>query len=163
MTTAAARPRFACDDHLGRLARWLLAAGFDTTWERRVADDVLLERCRVQDRVLLTRHRELARRAGEQGCHVASGDPMAQLDQVRRRFALDLLAHAFTRCLRCNRELEEAAPEDVEVPDAVREECDRFWRCPRCGRTYWLGGHVRRMRERFEALPELPRTTVGGT
>lgn len=49
-----AQPRFFCDDHLRRLARWLRAAGYDAAWERAIDDRALLARCRDEDRVLLT-------------------------------------------------------------------------------------------------------------
>ncbi|MFQ5844047.1 MAG: Mut7-C RNAse domain-containing protein [Planctomycetota bacterium] len=37
----------------------------------------------------------------------------------------------------------------VDVPQRVRARCDRFWRCPKCGRTDWQGDHVDHMRGRF--------------
>ena len=140
-------PRFFCDDHLRRLARWLRAAGYDAAWERAIPDGALLLRSRDEGRVLLTLDRALAERAG--GCLLPSHDPIEQLRFLVRRFGLDLLAHAFTRCPVCNEPLAEASASDVDVPAQVREACDRFWRCARCGRAYWEGDHVRNMRERF--------------
>jgi hypothetical protein len=145
----SAAVRFFCDDHLRRLARWLRGAGFDTAWERAVADRDLLARCRSEERVLLTLDRALAARAGGDACLLPSHDPLEQLRYLRRRYALDLLARAFTRCPVCNEELLPAAPAEVDVPARVREACDRFFRCPRCGRAYWEGDHVRHMRARF--------------
>jgi uncharacterized protein with PIN domain len=145
-------PRFFCDDHLRRLARWLRAAGYDAAWERAIDDPVLLARCRDEERVLLTLDRALAEHAGAAACLLPSHDPVEQLRFLARRYGLDLLAHAFTRCPVCNEPLLEAAPADVEVPARVRESCDRFWRCARCGRAYWEGDHVRNMRARFRGL-----------
>jgi uncharacterized protein with PIN domain len=141
--------RFHCDDHLRRLARWLRAAGEDVAWERAIDDRVLIRRCRDEGRVLLTLDRALAERAPDVGCLLPSHDPLVQLRFVAERYGIDLLAHAFTRCPVCNEPLEDAAPDSVAVPARVRESCDRFWRCPRCGRVYWEGDHVRHMRERF--------------
>jgi hypothetical protein len=145
-------PRFFCDDHLWRLARWLRAAGYDAAWERAIEDAILLARCRGEGRVLLTLDRALAARAGAQGCLLPSHDPLEQLRFLVLRYGLDLLARAFTRCPVCNEPLVEAP--DAEVPARVRETCDRFWRCARCGRVYWEGDHVRNMRARFrDAAP----------
>jgi uncharacterized protein with PIN domain len=144
--------RFFCDDHLRRLARWLRAAGFDVAWERAIDDDELVRRCGAEGRVLLTLDRALAARPGVDVCLLPSHDPLAQLGFLRERFGLDLQDEAFTRCPVCNTVLVEAAPDDVEVPDRVRESCDRFWRCPGCNRTYWHGDHVRHMRERFRRV-----------
>jgi len=144
--------RFFCDDHLRRLARWLRAAGFDAEWERAVDDRELLDRARAEDRVLLTLDRALAARAGDRGCLLPSHDPLEQLRYLVRRYHLDLLARAFTRCPVCNVALLEAVADEVEVPPRVRESCERFWRCPRCGRAFWEGDHVRNMRARFASV-----------
>lgn len=148
-------PRFFCDDHLRRLARWLRAAGYDAAWERAIEDDALLARSRDEGRILLTLDRALAERGG--GRPLPSHDPLEQLRFLVERYGLDLAARAFTRCPVCNEPLAEAAPEDVDVPARVRETCHRFWRCPRCGRAYWEGDHVRNMRARFEGLEGPPR------
>ena len=93
--------------------------------------------------------------AWESACLLPSHDPITQLRFVCERFGLDLRASAFTRCPVCNSALAETSPDEVEVPDRVRECCDRFWRCPGCGRTYWHGDHVRHMRERFRKITDL--------
>lgn len=142
-------PRFFCDDHLRRLARWLRAAGYDTAWEASISDAELLTRCRAEDRILLTLDHRLAAAAAGQGCLLPSHDPVLQLRHLRHRFALDLLSHAFTRCPVCNVPTELA--QEVEVPPRVRELCAEFWRCPSCARVYWHGDHVRHMTERFSA------------
>jgi uncharacterized protein with PIN domain len=145
-------PRFFCDDHLRRLARWLRAAGYDVVWEPSIPHATLLARCRDEERTLLTLDRALAARGGEAVCLLPSHDPIEQLRFLAGHYGLDLLAHAFTRCPICNEPLLEAAPGDVDVPPRVRETCDRFWRCARCGRAYWEGDHVRNMRERFRGI-----------
>jgi len=147
-----AAPRFFCDDHLWRLARWLRAAGFDTAWERAIEDGRLVERAREEGRTVLTLDRGIAERRGADVCILPSHDPLEQLRFLRQSFGLDLLASAFTRCPMCNGELRDAAPDEVEVPERVRSRCDRFWRCDGCRRTYWHGDHVRHMRDRFEAI-----------
>jgi len=50
----------------------------------------------------------------------------------------------FSRCSRCNAELEAVSPETVknEVPDYVFFTQEEFLRCRGCGRIYWKGTHV---------------------
>lgn len=151
----SAPPRFFCDDHLRRLARWLRAAGYDAGYERAIGHATMLARCREEGRVLLTLDRALAERAGAVACLLPSHDPEEQLRFLAGRYGLDLLARAFTRCPVCNEPLVEAAPGEVDVPARVRETCDRFRRCARCGRAYWEGDHVRHMRERFRGLSDV--------
>jgi Mut7-C RNAse domain-containing protein len=49
----------------------------------------------------------------------------------------------FSRCLRCNEELEEANRESLN--GRVPGEYDRFWTCRQCDHVYWQGSHWRRM------------------
>lgn len=142
-------PRFACDDHLLKLCRWLRAAGYDVTWERAIDDAALLGIARIEDRIVLTLDRGIARRRGaEERVHVlASHDPRAQLEEVARAWELDLSARAFTRCTVCNVPLEPGSGE--RAPPKVRAWCATYERCPSCDRTYWQGTHVQRLRRLF--------------
>jgi len=142
------RPRFFCDDHLRRLGRWLRAAGYDTAWESSIDDRRMLERCRREGRALVTMHRALAAATGVTVCLVPTHDSFEQLRFVRKRFGLDLLAQAFTRCPVCNVAVE--PDEGRSAPERVRSACTDFRRCPECGRIYWRGEHVVHMIERFE-------------
>ena len=139
-------PRFFCDDHLGRLARWLRACGFDCAWENPIDDGVLLRRAADEDRVVLTKDTRLA--SGEIGPHllVRSSDFREQLRAVLDAFDLDPLARAFTRCVACNGPLVEVDKASVreDVPPLSYAAFDRFWRCADCGRVLWRGSHVER-------------------
>lgn len=151
-------PRFAADSMLGGLARWLRILGYDVWYEASVEDEVLVRRALRERRWILTRDRRLPDEWRIEGVILVEADePMAQLREIVRR--LDLAPErerAFGRCPLCNRTLEPADPSDLEgrVPERVREEREVFRRCPECGRIYWEGGHVRRMRRRLSDLWE---------
>ena len=149
MSDSGARRRFFCDDHLLKLCRWLRAAGYDVAWERAIEDGALVARARTEGRIILTLDREIGRRRLAEGIvHVLSShDPEHQLAEVARTWELDLRTHAFTRCTVCNLALEADTGEDA--PPRVKARCTEYQRCPSCGRTYWEGTHVRRLRERF--------------
>lgn len=146
--------RFLCDGMLGRLARDLRLLGYDATWGD-AADDLLLRRARVEERLLLSRDRDLVAAAGPRGFRVSSNDPVEQLDEVVEALDLHPRPEAFlTRCSACNVPLE---PGVGHVPP-VEEAAPPFSHCPCCGRTYWLGTHVEEMRRRF--LPFWRRADV---
>ena len=71
---------------------------------------------------------------------------------------MDWLHAPFTRCLVDNTLLKPAGEADLlRIPDESRALPGPFRVCPRCGRVYWPGSHVRRMRrqlERWRALAE---------
>jgi len=156
---AAARdvrpPRFAVDAMLGRLARWLRVLGIDATWTADVADADLVRQALDEERWLLTRDRALAEEWSVPRIHlVASGRPLEQLREILDAFRLRGDVRLFARCSRCNAPieplpLERAAP---HVPTRVLARNERFWRCPGCGRIYWEGTHVDRMRRTLARL-----------
>jgi uncharacterized protein with PIN domain len=149
----AGEPRFAVDAMLGRLARWLRTIGCDTCWEADVDDAALVERAVAEGRWLLTRDRRLPEEWWvEQVVLIEAEEVGAQLRQVVRRFEVDWRRRLFTRCAECNALVEPASRLQVEgaVPPRILREQERFTRCPECGRVYWAGSHVARMRAWLE-------------
>ena len=143
------------DNMLGTLAKWLRVAGADCEYAEGMDDDQLLE-VTESGRVLLTRDKVLAQRCGDRGMYIASDDLEEQLVQVLTAFPDLLDVEPLSRCLVCNIEVQPVTPGEVvgSVPDSVLERHDELWMCPRCGRVYWTGTHVRNMTERLRALRE---------
>lgn len=70
------RMRFVADSHLGGLARLLRMAGFDTLYDNHYHDDDVEDLAENDDRIVLTRDRELLkRRAILHGCYIHAIDP----------------------------------------------------------------------------------------
>ncbi len=143
--------RLLCDEMLKGLCRWLRAAGYDAEQaDDGERDRDLLARARASGRMLITRDRKLMehRGAGETVCLLECNglDPCAR--ELTRKLGIDWQYRPFSRCLICNRPLEPLAPgAAASVPEDVRDR--PLFRCPRCGRIYWEGGHVRRMRRKL--------------
>jgi uncharacterized protein len=152
-------PRFAADAMLGRLARWLRVLGFDTSFEPALADADLVRLEKDEGRILLTRDRHLLRELRPVCAHdVRQDDPLDQLRELVAAIGLRAPTELFTRCLICNTLLSPPLAEQewapllppglVGIQGPVR-------RCPACGRVYWHGSHVRRMREALRrAVPD---------
>jgi uncharacterized protein len=148
-------PRFVADGHLGKLARHLRMAGFDTLWTNDWDDDAIVQIAAVQARTILTRDKGmLRRREVERGYFVRATESEAQLGEVIRALQLEPLLAPFTRCRECNVPLEEVAKDAVldRIPDKVRGFYDRFKRCPGCDRVYWEGTHFERMKGVLEKM-----------
>ncbi len=149
---------FLCDEMLWGLGRWLRAAGYDTaTAAQGLADGELLRRAGVEGRVLLTRDRALAARAGADVVVVALGseDLDAGARELRARLGIDWLRAPFTRCLVDNAALVPASNDARrDLPPKARTLGGAINICPDCGRLYWPGSHVRRMQARLEAWQE---------
>ena len=146
-------PRFVLDIHLGKLAAYLRMIGFDTLYDNRSNDEQLARISRDERRILLTRDVGLLKRgAVSHGYFVRETDSKGQLAETVRRFDLARLIRPFSRCMRCNGVLEDAAAKDVQsqLPPRAAELYHEFRRCSGCRRVYWKGGHYRRMQEWLE-------------
>jgi uncharacterized protein len=151
----SADPRFAADAMLGRLARWLRVLGYDTFYDIAVADAVLVRLADEEARLLLTRDRHLLRELRpSRSLEVRQDDPLHQLRDVVQELRLQAPRALFTRCLLCNaalRVLDRAEAQPL-LPEGVRDLPGPVRRCPECGRLYWDGSHVRRMRAAIERV-----------
>jgi len=144
---------FLCDEMLKGLARWLRAAGYDTFVALDGAPDVdLLAAAEREGRLLLTRDRRLPEAA--RTAHLIHLLPEQDLDAtamwLRQRLGVDWMLAPFTRCLVDNAPLRAAGPaKAASLPPRARALPGCVTACPVCGRLYWEGSHVRRMRQRL--------------
>jgi uncharacterized protein with PIN domain len=142
------RIRFVADAHLGGLARLLRMAGFDTIYDNTLHGDQVEVLAVEDERVVLTRDRELLKRRGiGYGCYVRALKAEAQLSEVFERLGLAERARPFTRCLHDNAPLRAIAKDLVleRLPPQVAATQDEFSTCDLCGRVYWKGSHWQRM------------------
>ncbi len=149
-------PRFVADAHLARLARYLRFAGFDTLWHNAWADAELVAIAAREQRIILTRDRDLLmHRAVDAGCYVRGEEPLAQLLDVAWRYTLDIGGgERHGRCLECNVELATVSRSEVaaRLLPGTLAGFSEFWCCPECRRVFWRGSHWRRMRAALEAV-----------
>ena len=146
-------PRFLCDEMLGKLCRYLRAAGYDTLFSNHgYPDRDLLRQCHEQGRHFLTQDRLIREHKAAQG--VAFILPQGDLDHLvtllSAHYQLDWLSHAFTRCLEDNTPLRAADAAALQrIPEDARKPGESFSYCPVCERVYWQGSHYKRMRARL--------------
>jgi uncharacterized protein with PIN domain len=155
--------RLFCDEMLGATARWLRAAGYDTMLaEPGRTDPEILDQCRGDGRILVTRDRQLAQAAAPEVRTVLliGDDPDRHAQALCEALGVDWTLAPFTRCLVDNARLEPAGANDLaRMPVSSRALPGPFRTCPCCGRVYWPGSHVRRMiaqLERWRALGSGP-------
>jgi len=140
--------RLLADGMLGRLAKWLRLLGYDTAYDNAATDPELAHQARAENRVLLTRDRELSARRGLRTLLIESEVLEEQVHEVQN--ALGPPPHpSLSRCAVCNAALEPVSPEEVadRVPPYVRRNQSDFQRCPGCGRVYWPGTHLQTMHD----------------
>lgn len=147
--------RFVADGHLGGLTRNLRLLGFDVAYRQDADDRQLLEGMVRENRALLTRDRRLLMHAiVRQGYYPRSQNADEQTIEIIRRFNLLELITPFTRCLRCNASLEEAAKAEIidKLEPLTKIHYDQFRRCPGCKQIYWSGSHFPKLQKRIEDI-----------
>jgi uncharacterized protein with PIN domain len=147
--------RFVTDGHLGGLTRNLRLLGFDVAYPKNADDRELLKVMARENRALLTRDRRLLMHGIVQhGYCPRSQNADEQTIEVIHRFDLLELIAPFTRCLRCNAPLEEAAKADVidKLGPLTKIYYEQFRRCPGCKQIYWSGSHFPKLEKRIEEI-----------
>jgi len=141
--------KFIADVMLGRLAKRLRLLGFDVLYDRTLDDNGVIRVSIEQERTILTRDTALAARPLAVN-HLIIRDDKAdeQVEQVLSAFPLLVPPAPLTRCSACNELLQPISRSDARdrVPSFVYEKGWDFLHCPGCGRTYWQGTHVKRMK-----------------
>jgi len=147
--------RFVLDVHLGKLARYLRLLGFDTLYRNDYDDAELARLASAEQRILLTRDRDLLKRAlVTHGFFVRATDPRRQIEEVLDRLDLYRAIQPFLRCSRCNGLLAAASKHQVweRLAPKIRLYIEAFWTCGQCGQVYWEGSHLPHIRRFIEAL-----------
>ena len=147
-------PKFLADIMLGSLARWLRILGYDTAYDNQIEDDEIIERCRREHRVALTRDRRLTQRSHLRGCLLIEGEELfEQIREVLQAIGQEIdLNRLLSRCLECNALLESVDKKRIrlQVPAYVFKTQSYFKRCPSCQRVYWGGTHRRNIYQRLK-------------
>lgn len=152
--------RFIADAHLGGLARLLRMAGFDTLYDNNFHDQQIEALAERENRIVLTRDRELLkRRTITHGCFVHALKPAQQFVEIFDRLDLRRSARPFSLCLLCNAPLHPVDKSQVMhlLPSSVRQCHERFSTCDICHGVFWEGSHWRRMVALLDALGIAPK------
>jgi|GEM_PF-141405 uncharacterized protein with PIN domain len=138
--------KFIVDAMLGSVARWLRLLGYDTVYERDMADWKILKISQAEHRVLVTRDKGLYHRAKKNGAECIFIQPgMNTLDTLAlivRTYRLEIDTELNgSRCVNCNGTLNLIG--------------SNKWKCSKCGKEYWKGSHWYTMRTTLIRLERL--------
>lgn len=158
---------FLADAMLGSIARKLRIFGFDTIYIAQAHDDDEILRIGIeQDRVILTADKELFKRivkVGARGVLVSGGaSELEDLVHILTKNGITSVGMngVGSRCSVCNGPLEERTSDQMKneegnnnnddvvvgVPDKVIACHNQFFQCTACGKIYWEGSHLKRIR-----------------
>jgi uncharacterized protein len=144
--------RFITDTSLELLARRMRMLGYDVASVPGARLEELFEAARRDGRTVLTLSaRRPPRYRDVPALRVARGDPAAALRALATGH--EPAGLPFSRCPQCNVALQRRTAFEAigEVPGRVLRRSPSLTYCPQCGKWYWEGTHVARLRAWLEA------------
>jgi len=150
-------PKFILDVHLGRLAKYMRAMGFDTLYRNDYSDDDIVDISNMEKRIILTRDKGiLMRNAVQRGYWVRNIRVQEQVAEVVRKLDLYNLINPFKRCMECNGPIKAVSKESVveHLEFKTKEYFNHFFRCINCNKIYWKGSHYGKMNQFIASILE---------
>jgi uncharacterized protein with PIN domain len=143
--------RFITDSSLEFLAHRLVFLGYDVAVIRGARLEELFEAGGREGRTVLTLSSRHPRRFAEVAAVVVGrGDDAGAVRAIAGSHAPT--GAPFSRCAGCNAALQRRHPIEArgEVPGRVLRSGQTLTHCPTCGKWYWEGSHVARLRAWLE-------------
>jgi len=154
--------RFITDTSLELLARRLRMLGYDVATVPGARLEELFEAGRREGRTVLTLSaRRPPRFADVPALRVPRADPAAALREIADGH--EAAGPPFSRCPGCNVALQRRTSFEAvgEVPGKLLRSAASLTYCPHCGKWYWEGSHVARLREWLERALGRPLAPAG--
>lgn len=151
------RPTFILDVHLGKLARYLRTAGFDTLYSKTdMGDARIADISDTETRIVLSRDTGLLRRSRiRYGYWLRNTQSRAQFRELVTHYKLKPWFRLFSRCSHCNGLVTTVDKQEVKdlLPGGVASDpgLTKFVQCTGCGQVYWQGSHYTHMQQFFDS------------
>lgn len=138
--------RFVCDSTMGKLARLLRMAGYDTAYIKENHPARVLAISKEENRLIVSRNSKYAGlQLASNFHHLTTDEPLDQFRKLVSDLQMPLDEKQFlTRCLQCNETLEKIATEKVSerLYDFVVRTQPNIFICQRCDKLYWHATHA---------------------
>jgi len=154
--------RFITDTSLDLLARRLRMLGYDVATVPGARLEELFDAGKREGRTVLTLSARRPKHfADVPALLVPRADPAAALRALAAGH--EPAGLPFSRCPGCNVALQRRTPFEAvgEVPGKVLRGSTSLHYCPQCGKWYWEGSHVARLREWLERALGRPIAGAG--
>jgi len=158
---------FIVDEMLGKLTRWLRILGFYVIWAGELRgsydediDNKIITRALKDDLIIITRDKELLRKAKRYDIKVIYVKNSSLIDKIKSvldaiNYDIELISNVNpARCPVCNGLLIKVDKDEIydKIPPRTREIYDEFWLCRKCGKIYWKGSHWKNISKTIKKL-----------
>ena len=153
--------KLAADNMLTKLARWIRLGGISIEDVPYESDDEIINFVKKRKELLLTSDKQLANRSRKRKFSVLLIREQSiekQLAYVIKELKLKPKVPG-NICTLCNGKLEKISKRDVKeiIPKAVYEKHRIFYKCSKCGKIYWRGTHLERIKKVYKKAIELSK------
>ena len=156
---------FLVDAMLGNIAKKLRLFGFDSEYFSDADDHELLEKAKNENRVMISRDRNLvalAEKNGISSIYITKEKEIEQFLEIIKTAHLKLneISGDVARCTKCNSTTSRIRKSDIEtkIPKRILEYNDKFWKCTRCAQIYWEGTHIKNLQEFVRKIKSKPQS-----
>lgn len=143
-------PRFIADTNIWDIVKYMRALGLDVACDPTPSPPDIIRISNREKRTILTRSKRLLKhREATRGILLRSGTTVQEIRRIIHLLSLREVIAPFSRCLVCNTPLVPVSKKEVwdKVPQKARASHEDYASCPGCGRIYWEGTHLRKLRE----------------
>ncbi|MEX2688878.1 MAG: Mut7-C RNAse domain-containing protein [Candidatus Njordarchaeales archaeon] len=148
--------KFIVDEMCGKIVRWLRILGFDAIKitdlidlkNEKIDDTIVLNKTAITKRILLTKDKELHKRAKNMGLTSVlirnKNDIASELADIFLDLKINpLKLNLSPRCPKCNGLLIKVDKRKLKnkLPRNIVNKHDDFYECTTCGSIYWYGSH----------------------
>lgn len=147
--------KFILDVHLGKLTKSLRLFGFDSVYRNDYDDKTIVRISLEEHRIILTRDIGLLKmKAVTHGYFVRNQNSIEQLKEVLEYFELHTLIKPFSRCVKCNGQLEIVPKNEIIhlLEPLTTQYFNKFYRCNNCLRIFWEGSHYEKMNKFIKSI-----------
>ncbi len=140
---------------LGRLAKWLRIAGYDTEYFTNKDKKLLTYQSLKQGRIIITRDHRLSKHKALKIVILKSDDLDEQLRQLAAELGIKFdTTNLLSRCTLCNSLIQTIDKDKVKskVPDFVFNTQQQFFWCNNCKKIYWPGTHLEFIKTKISKL-----------
>ena len=154
---------FLVDAMLGNIAKKLRLLGFDSEYFSDIDDSKLIEKARIENRIILSKDQNLINRAKKNelsSVYITKENEIEQfleiLESIHLKF--DKISGNTARCTKCNSLTSQINKTEItnKVPLGVLENNDKFWKCDGCDQIYWEGTHIKNLQKFVNKIRQLP-------
>lgn len=150
--------KFLVDYHLQKLGRWLRFLGQDVEiLNNRLIPSDIISKMRKEEYIFLTRDNFWEGRSEIERVHIESDFLEEQLKQLIKQKLIKIdKENILKRCSECNYEIEKVDKESVKerIPPKTYLWLDEYWQCKNCGKLYWRGTHLDRIKRILSRLSD---------